>query len=154
MAPADTTQQAAGTGATPEAQAAQDLVEILYDRECPVCDAYCSLADVRPDAGRISLLDARQDGELLRQVTARSLDIDEGMVVKYRGQIHYGADAIHILATLSPRKNLFDRASYLLFRSRRRARLVYPVMKAGRNLLLKLLGRTRINNLGGTRKRF
>ena len=152
MAPADTTARpASGTGAAP---AAGDVVEILYDRECPVCDAYCNLADVRPEAGRVSLLDARQDGELLRQVTARSLDIDEGMVVKYRGEIHYGADAIHILAMLSPRKTLFDRASYLLFRSRRRARIFYPLLKAGRNLLLKLLGRTRINNLGGKRKRF
>ena len=153
MAPADTPQPPAANGAKPQAQAG-DLVEILYDRECPVCDAYCSLADVRPEAGRISLLDARQDGELLRQVTARSLDIDEGMVVKYRGELYYGADAIHILATLSPRNSLFDRASHLLFRSRRRARIVYPVMKAGRNLLLKLLGRTRINNLGSGRKKF
>jgi predicted DCC family thiol-disulfide oxidoreductase YuxK len=131
-----------------------DTVEILYDRECPVCDAYCTLADVQEDAGRITLLDARKDSELLREVTARSLDIDEGMVVRYRGEIHYGADAIHVLALLSPRKTLFDRVTWLVFRSKRRARVIYPVMKAGRNLLLKLLRRTRIDNLGGGRSRF
>jgi predicted DCC family thiol-disulfide oxidoreductase YuxK len=132
----------------------EDVVEILYDRECPVCDAYCTLADVRPAAGRIKLLDARKDSELLREVTARSLDIDEGMVVRYRGELHYGADAIHVLALLSPRKTLFDKLSWLVFRSRKRARIVYPAMKVGRNLILKLLRRTRINNLGRGRTRF
>jgi predicted DCC family thiol-disulfide oxidoreductase YuxK len=131
-----------------------DTVEILYDRECPVCDAYCTIADVRAEAGKITLIDARKDSELLREVTARSLDIDEGMVVRYRGEIHYGADAIHVLALLSPRKTLFDRLTWLVFRSKRRARIVYPVMKAGRNLLLKVLRRTRIGNLGGGRARF
>lgn len=131
-----------------------DTVEILYDRECPVCDAYCNIADVRPDAGRIRLLDARKHSELLREVTARSWDIDEGMVVRYRGELHYGSDAIHVLALLSPRKTLFDKLSWLVFGSRGRARIVYPLMKAGRNLLLKALGRTRINNLGAGRTRF
>jgi predicted DCC family thiol-disulfide oxidoreductase YuxK len=132
----------------------EDVVEILYDRECPVCDAYCTIADVRADAGKIRLLDARKDGDLLREATARSLDIDEGMVVRYRGELHYGADAIHVLALLSPRKTLFDKLSWLVFRSRKRARIVYPLMKAGRNLLLKILGRTRINNLGRNRIKF
>lgn len=134
--------------------AQDDVVEVLYDRECPVCDAYCTIADVRSDAGKIRLLDARKDSELLREVTARSLDVDEGMVVRYRGELHYGADAIHVLALLSPRKTLFDKVTWVVFRSKRRARVVYPVMKAGRNLLLKLLGRSRINNLGGRRTRF
>ena len=142
-----------GEGRQAEA-AAGDVVEILYDRECPVCDVYCNIADVRADAGTVSRLDARADSELLREVTARSLDIDEGMVVRYRGTLHYGADAIHVLALLSPRKSLFDKFTYAVFRSKRRARVVYPVMKAGRNLLLKILGRTRINNLGGKRLKF
>jgi predicted DCC family thiol-disulfide oxidoreductase YuxK len=132
----------------------EDIVEILYDRECPVCDAYCNISNVRADAGQIRLLDARKDGDLLRAVTARGLDIDEGMVVRYRGALHYGADAIHVLASLSPRKTLFDRLTWLVFRSRRRARVVYPAMKAGRNLLLKVLGRKRIDNLGRGRTRF
>jgi hypothetical protein len=59
-----------------------------------------------------------------------------------------------VLALLSPRKTLFDRVTWLVFRSKRRARVIYPVMKAGRNLLLKLLRRTRIDNLGGGRSRF
>jgi predicted DCC family thiol-disulfide oxidoreductase YuxK len=136
------------------ANADEDVVEILYDKECPVCDAYCTLADVQAAAGKVKRLDARQDSDLLREVTARSLDVDEGMVVRYRGTLHYGADAIHILALLSPRKTLFDRFSYLLFRSKGRARVLYPVLKAGRNVLLKLLGRKRINNLGGSRDSF
>jgi hypothetical protein len=116
--------------------------------------AFFTLADVRADQGKIRLRDARKDSDLLREITACSLDIDEGMVVRYRGEIHYGSDASHVLALLSLRKTLFDKLTWLVFRSKRRARVVYPVMKAGRNLLLKTLDRTRINNLGGGRARF
>jgi predicted DCC family thiol-disulfide oxidoreductase YuxK len=144
-----TSSETTGTG-----DPSDDVVEILYDRECPVCDAYCNLADVQAAAGKVRRLDARQDSELLREVTARSLDVDEGMVVRYRGTLYYGADAIHMLALLSPGRTLFDRFTNLLFRSKRRARVLYPVLKSGRNLLLKMLGRTRINNLGGSRDRF
>jgi hypothetical protein len=43
---------------------------------------------------------------------------------------------------------VFNRLTYWSFRSRRASRVLYPVLRAGRNLVLKLLGRTRINNLG------
>ncbi|MCG8519422.1 MAG: hypothetical protein MI794_15640 [Pseudomonadales bacterium] len=59
-----------------------------------------------------------------------------------------GADAIHTLALISGRSGLFNRFNYWLFRSSRRAALVYSVLRSCRNLLLKLLRKTRINNLG------
>lgn len=131
-----------------DGNASDDIVEVLYDTECPVCDAYCSIAEIEKSKGSIERIDARKDGDLLREVTAKNLDIDEGMVVKYRNELYYGADAIHILSILAPRKSLFEKISYHLFKSKTRARLIYPVLKAGRNLLLRVLGRSRINNLG------
>jgi hypothetical protein len=41
----------------------------------------------------------------------------------------------------------FNRINRWLFGSRGRARILYPLLRSGRNLLLKALGRTRINNL-------
>ncbi|MGH8665763.1 MAG: hypothetical protein ACREUX_15990 [Burkholderiales bacterium] len=34
---------------------------------------------------------------LMDEITAAGLDIDQGMVLKLRGQMYYGADAIHVL---------------------------------------------------------
>lgn len=122
-------------------------VELLYDRSCPVCELYCRGIDVDPQAGDLERIDAREPGELLKHVTATGLDIDEGMVVRVDDELYYGAEAIHQLAKLSSNEGLLNRFAAAVFRSRRRAEILYPFLKACRNLLLKLLGRTRINNL-------
>tara|TARA_R110002096_G_scaffold419615_1_gene624360 strand:+ start:3702 stop:3935 length:234 start_codon:yes stop_codon:yes gene_type:complete len=69
------------------------------------------------------------------------------MVVKANDRIYYGSDAIHQLALLGSRKGFVNRIAYWAFRSQTAARILYPVLAACRNLLLKILGRSRINNL-------
>jgi hypothetical protein len=97
--------------------------------------------------GELQIVNAREHSGLLQEVTARGLDIDQGMVLKLDEQLYYGADAIHALALLSTRSGIFNRLNYWLFSSARLSHLVYPVLRSLRNLLLKLLGRHRINNL-------
>lgn len=92
-------------------------------------------------------IDARESSEIMDEVTRVGLDIDEGMVLKVDDTIYYGSDAIHELAQRSSRRGFVNRVAYWIFRSKRAARVLYPVLAACRNLLLKLLGRTRINNL-------
>ena len=122
-------------------------IEVVYDKECPVCDFYCQRIDVQKSNGNLVLTDARDDSEIMGDITARGLDIDEGMVVRVGDKLYYGADAIHELALLSSGKGFVNAMSRLMFRSRRMSRLFYPVFRMGRNLLLKILGKTRINNL-------
>ena len=69
------------------------------------------------------------------------------MVVKANDKIYYGSDAIHELALMSSKKGFINRVAWLTFRSPTLARVLYPMLKAVRNLLLKILGRSRINNL-------
>ena len=122
-------------------------IEVVYDKECPVCDFYCQRIDVQKSDGNLVLTDARDDSEIMDDITALGLDIDEGMVVRVGDKLHYGADAIHELALMSSGKGFVNAMSRLMFRSRRLSRLIYPVFRSGRNLLLKILGKTRINNL-------
>lgn len=122
-------------------------IQLLYDKQCPVCDLYCRLVDVRESEGHLVRVDAREPGELMTEVTALGLDIDEGMVLKVGDRLYYGADAINELALLSSGKGLFNRLASGTFRSASVARFLYPLLRAMRNLLLKILGRTRINNL-------
>ncbi|MDX1517190.1 MAG: DCC1-like thiol-disulfide oxidoreductase family protein [Woeseiaceae bacterium] len=125
----------------------EPVIELVYDRQCPVCDFYCRRASIDAAHGRLVLVDARDPGAVMDEITARGLDIDEGMVLKIGDELYYGADAIHELARRSGRTGAINRLGRIAFRSRRLARAIYPLLKACRNLLLKLLGRTRINNL-------
>jgi predicted DCC family thiol-disulfide oxidoreductase YuxK len=120
---------------------------LIYDRQCPACDFYAQLVRVRKSLGELELVDARTDHRFLPAITARGWDIDEGMVLKVDDELYYADDAIRVLALLSSRRGWFNRLNYRLFASPRRARVLYPLLRACRNLLLKLLGRTRINNL-------
>lgn len=120
---------------------------LVYDKECPVCHAYCRMARIRESLGVLRLVDARDGGAIMDAITARGWDIDQGMVLKVENEMYYGADAIHALSLLSSKAGFFNRINYVIFRSRPLARIFYPVLRFFRNLLLKLLGRTKINNL-------
>lgn len=123
-----------------------DLV-LVYDKQCPFCDAYCKLVRVRAAAGTLKLVDARAGGPEMERITALGLDVDEGMVLIAGDELYYGSDAIHALSLLSSRSGFFNRLNFLVFRSKALSKVLYPVLKAGRNLALKLLRRSRINNL-------
>lgn len=125
----------------------QGVAILLYDRECPLCEFYCRRVRVNTATGGLLLVDARVPGELLAQVTAAGLDIDQGMVLKLGEQLYYGADAIAALALISSRSGLFNRVNYWLFRSSRVSRYLYPALRSMRNLLLKILHKHKINNL-------
>ena len=124
-----------------------DEILLVYDRECPACDFYCNRIEVSESAGNLILVDARETSDLMDEITERGLDIDEGMVLKVGGDLHYGPDAIHELALLSSRSTIFNRLAYGLFHSAHVSRILYPILKRCRNALLKFLGKTRINNL-------
>ena len=120
---------------------------LIYDKECPACHFYCQIVRIRQSVGELVLIVARENPEVLQEITAEGLDIDQGMVLKMDGQLYYGADAIHLLALLSGRSGVFNRLNYWLFSSKKVAAILYPILRFCRNVLLKILGKTKINNL-------
>jgi predicted DCC family thiol-disulfide oxidoreductase YuxK len=120
---------------------------LVYDWECPACDAYCRLLRVSRSAGTLRLINARTSSTVVEEITEAGLDIDQGMVVKMGRQLYYGADAIHTLALIGSRSDLINMLSYYAFRSRTLSRIIYPGLRTCRNLLLNLMGKTKINNL-------
>ncbi len=120
---------------------------LVYDADCPVCDAYCRAVRANEPRGNLRLVNAREDTAVMAEVTQQGLDIDEGMVVKADGVLYYGAEAIHVLARMSHAPGAFNVMNRWIFGLPSRSRLRYPLLRSGRNLVLKALRRTRINNL-------
>jgi len=120
---------------------------LVYDKECPVCNAYCQIVRIRESVGDLRIIDAREKSDILDEITAQGLDIDQGMVLKMGDQLYYGSDAIHALALKSSRSGLFNRLNYWIFQSKNISTWLYPLLRFFRNLLLKILGKTKINNL-------
>jgi hypothetical protein len=120
---------------------------LVYDGECPVCKTYCKYIRIREAVGQLHLVDARHPSAMLDEVTKAGLDIDQGMVLKFKGVIYYGADAVHVLTLLGTPSGIFNRINYYFFSSKIGANIFYPLGKACRTLLLKLLGIQYIENL-------
>lgn len=125
----------------------REEILLVYDRECPACNAYCQVVNIRESVGDLRIVDAREDSEVMKEITSQSLDIDQGMVLKMGGQLYYGADAIHALALISSRSGILNRMNYWMFKSKTASSVLYPILRFCRNLLLKILGKTKINNL-------
>jgi predicted DCC family thiol-disulfide oxidoreductase YuxK len=127
---------------------AREEILLVYDKQCPVCENYCQLVHIRETVGELRLIDARASSTVMDKITSRGWDIDQGMVLKMGDELYHGSDAIHALALISSRSGIFNRLNYWLFKSRMLSHFFYPILRFFRNLLLKLLGRTKINNLG------
>lgn len=126
----------------------QEPIILVYDKECPACDNYCQMVRIREDIGELILVDAREPTPIMDEITALGWDIDQGMVLKIGNRLYYGAEAIHALALISSRSGFFNRLNYWLFKSQWLSHLFYPILRSLRNLLLKILRKTKINNLG------
>jgi predicted DCC family thiol-disulfide oxidoreductase YuxK len=121
---------------------------LVYDGDCPFCSRYVQYLRLREAAGQVTLVNAREGGPLVDELRRVDLDLDEGMVLKLGGRYYHGADCIHALALLSSSSGLFNRINARVFRSPQLARVLYPVLRAGRNTVLRLLGRTKIASSG------
>ena len=120
---------------------------LVYDYECPACNYYCQLVRVRESVGELILVDARIPSEIMDEITEAGLDIDQGMVLKMGNTLYYGSDAIHMLSLIGSPSGIFNRVNYWAFRFNIVSKVLYPVLRFFRNMLLKFLGRTKINNL-------
>ena len=122
---------------------------IVYDGECPFCSRYVALLRLRDSVGPVRLLNAREPDPIVTELRSAGYDLDEGMVLKYGGRTYHGADCIMMLAMLSTPVGPFNRVNAAIFRSPTASRLLYPVLRTGRNAVLRLLGRTRIADMPG-----
>ncbi len=120
--------------------AAPGLV-VVYDGECPFCTAYVRLLRLKEAVAPVALVDARQRPDVIAEMKARGLDINKGMLAIYGSQVHAGGDAMTLLSLLSTRSGLMNRVMAWLFANPSRSACLYPALRGGRDLALRLLGR-------------
>ena len=116
---------------------------LIYDGECPFCSRYVRMLRLRDNID-LQLLDARSGAPEVHDVVAAGFDLDEGMVLKLGGEFYHGDHCLHVLASLSSSVGWANRCFAAVFRSRTSARILYPVLRFFRNLLLRCLGRSKL----------
>jgi predicted DCC family thiol-disulfide oxidoreductase YuxK len=131
--------------ATTRQSAGAPTAWVVYDGQCPFCSRYVSLLRLRDTLGQVQVVNAREGGPVVDEILAAGLDLDEGMVLKMDGRFYPGDECIHRLALLSSSSTLFNRFNRTIFRSPTLSRLLYPLLRSGRNGVLRLLGRSKFS---------
>lgn len=111
---------------------------IIYDGACPFCSAYVSLLRLRSTM-TVELLSARSDDARISDYRSRGYRLDDGMLAIIGDVVHEGANAMHVLATLSESQGFLNRAQRAIFSCRWLSRLLYPGLSAGRRLALWIM---------------
>ncbi|MEM1191170.1 MAG: DCC1-like thiol-disulfide oxidoreductase family protein [Pseudomonadota bacterium] len=119
---------------------------LVYDGDCPFCNEYVKLLRLRASVGPVELVDARSEHPIVGDLHARGFDLNEGIAFLNEGVIHYGDAAVTHLALLSSPVGLFNRWNAAVFKRPTVAALVYPLLKSGRRLTLRVLGRSPIDH--------
>ncbi len=116
------------------------VLEILYDGDCPFCSHYVKMLWLQKNFD-CRLQNAREHLDLVEKFRAQGMEVSDGFIVTLHGRALHGADALSLLSRLSESDRVLNRTLTVAFRNRHFARLSYPIMKAGRLVVLKLLGR-------------
>lgn len=113
---------------------------VIYDGDCPFCSAYVRLVRLRESVGGVELVNARERPDLVAQYGADGYNLDDGMLLILDGKVYFGAECVERMALLSTASGLFNRINRFVFRHRSLARVLYPLLRAGRNLYLRVAG--------------
>lgn len=119
---------------------------LVYDGDCPFCSRYVKLLRLRDSIGPVALINAREGGPRVERLRELGYNLDGGFVLEWEDRIYHGADAINRLALLSTRSSLFNRVNAFVFKSRTASKLLYPVLRTGRDLTLFLMGRSKLGS--------
>lgn len=116
-------------------------VTIYYDGDCPFCTQYATYLRLKEAAGTPTLVDLREDDAARENFIRQGMDVDKGMVADIDGKLYWGKDAVNALALITGPVGAFNKLSAALFSNAAIASFAYPILRAGRNFTLDILGR-------------
>ena len=115
---------------------------LIYDGDCPLCRNFVAAQKLQQQFGELIVLNARglpeQAPLLLAELQHHRLTVNQSMLLRLDGRWLKGPEVLQLLASVNE-PNWRNRLWLYWFQSARRARFSYPLLRAGRNLLLKLL---------------
>jgi predicted DCC family thiol-disulfide oxidoreductase YuxK len=122
---------------------------LLYDGDCPFCSSYIKLMKIREHYPDFELINARAKSSQLDEAKRLDYNLNEGMLIKLDETYYYGSEAISIInniSTLQQQRGIFFKIHKILFSRRAVTKVLYRIMRIGRLITLKLLGKKPLDN--------
>ena len=109
----------------------------IYDGECPFCNHFAELLELKSKINNISILDGRKNPKIIKPLLDKGYDIDKGAILLEEEDIYHGAEAINKICNQI--KNPSDKLLKLLaniFKSDKRTNLLFPLLIRARRIAL------------------
>ena len=109
----------------------------IYDGECPFCNHFAELLEIKSKLNNIEILDGRKNLTLIKSLLEKGYDIDKGAILLKDEDILHGAEAINTIC-----KQIKNPSSSLLFlltrvfKSTKRTKVLFPLLVRARRFAL------------------
>ena len=109
----------------------------IYDGECPFCNHFAELLEIKSKITGIKIIDGRKNLTLINSLLDKGYDLDKGAILFKNEDILHGADAINTIS-----KQIKNPSSSLLlllskvFKSNKRTKLLFPLLVRARRFAL------------------
>ena len=109
----------------------------IYDGECPFCNHFAELLELKSKIKNISILDARKNPKIINSLFEKGYDIDKGAILLKGEDIFHGAAAINKICNQinNPSGSLLILLSNI-FKSSRRTNIFFPFLVRARRFAL------------------
>ena len=109
----------------------------IYDGECPFCNHFAELLEIKSKITNIKILDGRKNLTLIESLLEKGYDLDKGAILLKDDDIFHGSDAINTIC-----KQISNPSSSLLlllsrvFKSNIRTKVIFPLLIRARRFAL------------------
>ena len=115
----------------------ESKLTFIYDGECPFCNHFAELLELKSNIKEISILDGRKNPKLIKNFLKKGYDLDKGAILLKNEEIFHGANAINTICQLinQPSSKLLEILSKT-FKSKQRTKFIFPFLVRARRLTL------------------
>ena len=109
----------------------------IYDAECPFCNHFAELLEIKSQIEDITILDGRKNLDLIKNLLVKGYDLDKGAILLKGDEIYHGSNAINVICKeiINPSHTLLKLLS-ITFKSQQRTNLIFPFLVRARRLAL------------------
>ena len=109
----------------------------IYDGECPFCNHFAELLEIKSKITNIKIIDGRKNLNLINSLLEKGYDLDKGAILMKDEEIFHGAYAINEICKEinNPSSSLLSLLS-TLFKSSKRTKLLFPMLVRARRFAL------------------
>tara|TARA_Y100001968_G_scaffold327200_1_gene371767 strand:+ start:10835 stop:11236 length:402 start_codon:yes stop_codon:yes gene_type:complete len=114
----------------------------IYDGECPFCNHFAELLEIRAKIPSLKLMDGRKNLSQLSALYKQGFDLNNGAILLKDGNVLHGPEAVSWICSMldDPNDSILSLLK-IIFKSGRRSKILFPFLIWSRRLLLTIKGK-------------